>query len=140
MYSEILYYSRILCEKLKDEYKNYTMKSFQYNLNRSSEPNSVVASRDSNYWNECLNQIREGTYNYNFDVCIEEGRKYLKLVIVSYGNPSVHCFIDKTNGNVLKAASSSSPAKGIRYNLLNKDSRDNCFKYADWSGRYLYRK
>ena len=35
--------------------------------------------------------------------------------------------------------SHKSPAKGVRYNLLEEESRDNCLKYADWAGGYLYK-
>lgn len=129
MTAEILHYAQVLCETLRQDYENYTMKSFQNSLQRDPE---------SSYHQNCLNQIREGTYNFNFNMEIEQGKKYLKLVMVSHTNRSVHCFIDKNSGEVYKAASWKAPAKGVRYNLLNAESRDNCFKNADWSGSYLY--
>lgn len=49
-----------------------------------------------------------------------EGRKYVKITRTRDGeHSSVFCFIDKTNGNVLKAASWKSPAKHARGNIYS---------------------
>ena len=70
---------------------------------------------------------------------IESGRKYHKLIMeTGTGSRSVHAFVDKNSGAVYKAASFKAPAKGIRYNLLDDDSREECFARCDWSGGYLY--
>lgn len=44
-----------------------------------------------------------------------EGPKYVKV----FNRGSVHCFVDKTNGNVLKAASWKAPAKHARGNIYD---------------------
>ena len=49
---------------------------------------------------------------------LEHGSKYIRLVVTSYGQRSVHCFLDK-EGNIYKAASWKTPAKGIRGNINN---------------------
>jgi hypothetical protein len=49
---------------------------------------------------------------------VEEGRKYLKIIISTSGNRSIHAFIVRVTGDVYKAANYKAPAKGIRYNLL----------------------
>jgi len=70
---------------------------------------------------------------------IESGRKYHKLIMeTGAGSRSVHAFIDQKTGDVYKAASFKAPAKGVRYNLLNIASREECFARADWAGGYLY--
>ena len=70
---------------------------------------------------------------------IESGRKYHKLIMeTEVGSRSVHCFVDKKTGDVYKAASFKAPAKGVRYNLLRIESREECLARADWSGGYLY--
>ncbi len=70
---------------------------------------------------------------------IESGRKYHKLIMETNGNSrSVHAFVDKNSGAVYKAASFKAPAKGIRYYLLDDNSREECFARCDWSGGYLY--
>lgn len=49
------------------------------------------------------------------------GRKYIRIVRRDSGatGGSVHCFIDTTNGNVLKAASWKAPAKHARGNIYD---------------------
>jgi hypothetical protein len=79
------------------------------------------------------------TLEYKF--YIEEGRKYHKLIMeTESGSRSVHCFVDKKTGEVYKSASWKTPAKGVRYNLLSIESREECFARADWSGGYLYNR
>jgi len=70
---------------------------------------------------------------------IESGRKYHKLIMETNGNSrSVHAFVDKNSGAVYKSASWKAPAKGIRFNLLDDNSREECFARCDWAGGYLY--
>ena len=70
---------------------------------------------------------------------IESGRKYHKIVMETESQSrSVHAFVDKKTGDVYKAASFKAPAKGVRYNLLRIESREECLARADWSGAYLY--
>jgi len=74
-----------------------------------------------------------------YDYIFESGRKYHKVIMIdSSGGRSVHCFIDKKSGSVLKSASWKAPAKGERYNLLIIKDREWLFENADWSGNYLY--
>lgn len=69
----------------------------------------------------------------------EKGRKYAKIIhITNAGNRSAHAFVDLKTGDVYKSASWKSPAKGIRYNLLDEKSRTEMYKRADWAGSYLY--
>ena len=75
---------------------------------------------------------------------MELGRKYWKVNQVDYNalgeefGGGVHAFIDRNSGDVYKPASWKSPAKHIRYNLLDDDSFNNCISRADWAGGYLY--
>ena len=70
---------------------------------------------------------------------IESGRKYHKLIMETNGNSrSVHAFVDKNSGAVYKPASFKAPAKHIRFNLLDDNSRENMFERCDWAGGYLY--
>ena len=70
---------------------------------------------------------------------IESGRKYHKIIMETNGNSrSVHAFVEKKFGNVYKAASFKAPAKHIRFNLLDDNSREECLARCDWSGGYLY--
>jgi hypothetical protein len=70
---------------------------------------------------------------------IDEGRKYHKIIMeTGAGSKSVHAFVDKKTGEVYKSASWKAPAKGVRYNLLSIESREECLARADWAGGYLY--
>lgn len=72
---------------------------------------------------------------------IEGGRKYHKVWMeTGYGSRSIHCFVDKKTGEVYKPASVKAPAKGVRYNMLLINSREEMFRRADWAGGYLYMK
>ena len=75
---------------------------------------------------------------------MELGRKYWKLNQVDYDangeefSGGVHAFVDRNSGDVYKPASWKSPAKIVRYNLLDDNSFDECLSRADWAGGYLY--
>jgi hypothetical protein len=72
---------------------------------------------------------------------IDEGRKYHKIIMeTGAGSKSVHAFVDKKTGEVYKSASWKAPAKGVRYNLLSIESREECLARADWAGGYLYNR
>jgi hypothetical protein len=72
---------------------------------------------------------------------IEGGRKYHKVWMeTGAGSRSIHCFVDKKTGEVYKPASVKAPAKGVRYNMLLINSREEMFRRADWAGGYLYMK
>ena len=53
----------------------------------------------------------------------KEGRRYIKVTYnYKHGQcNSVYCFVDKTNGDVLKPAGWYQPAKGARGNIYNDD-------------------
>lgn len=55
-------------------------------------------------------------------VGVDEGNKYMKVWVSSHGNSrSVYCFVNRENGDVLKAASWKAPAKGKRSNIFDAD-------------------
>jgi len=90
---------------------------------------------------EALLQDYKGRNNggTSYKFYIESGRKYHKLIMESKANTrSVHAFVDKNSGAVYKSASWKAPAKGIRFNLLDDNSREECFARCDWAGGYLY--
>lgn len=51
------------------------------------------------------------------------GKRYVRVISASVNRSSrsVYCFVDTTNGDVLKAASWKAPAKGARGNVLAED-------------------
>lgn len=75
---------------------------------------------------------------------VEVGRKYFKLVTATPTNTqgveyqrSVHSFVDRVTGDVLKAAGWSSPAKGARFNLVT--GMNELLTAVDPYGSYLYK-
>ncbi len=84
---------------------------------------------------DALKQNAPDNYFYELD---SSGRKYHKIwMYIGDRRDSIHAFIDKQTGSVLKPASVKTPAKGERYNLLSIPSREKCFESAEWSGGYL---
>ncbi|QGT54465.1 hypothetical protein b3_0222 [Synechococcus phage B3] len=83
-------------------------------------------------------QILKMKNKIEFEYIIESGRKYHKIIEISYSNRSVHCFVDMKTGDVYKAASWKSPAQRPRFNLLSENDREWLRNHADYAGRYLY--
>lgn len=48
------------------------------------------------------------------------GTKYARIVMVDSGK-SAYCFVDLSNGDILKTASWATPAKGARSNINDSD-------------------
>lgn len=68
-----------------------------------------------------------------FGIEFEAGSKYVKVVSISGGGSrSVHCFVEKANGNIWRAASWKSPARNhIRGNVFDQSSYINRVR---WTG------
>ena len=71
---------------------------------------------------------------------IVPGRKYLRVEMhyLDNNSKSITAFVDKSTGDVYKPSSWSSPSTGVRYNVLDDVSREECLKRADWAGGFLY--
>lgn len=74
------------------------------------------------------------------DVIYEEGSRYFKVLYRTQWQGEgeikshIHCFVDKTNGGILKAATWRAPAKGYRGNIFN----ENCLKSVnEYGANYL---
>lgn len=117
---------------LKDDYKLSQMRGHFHSIKNTKDEHVKEYHRNK------IKDVLKG--ETNFDVEISQGKKYVKLIIVNSGSRSVHCFIDNVTGDVFKPASWAKPAKHIRYNLLNDQSRSLCYDLADWAGGYLYMK
>ena len=125
----VLKYTAMLCNALVDHYLRHSIMLTERTL--LSRPDSKASK-------ERLEMLNLGITKVSF--IFETGRKYHKILeIDSRGDQSTHAFVDKLTGDVYKPASYKSPAKGVRYNLLDEESRNDCLKYADWSGGYLYK-
>jgi hypothetical protein len=122
-------YCLMLCGALEQNYLNEAIRRCEF----FAESNS-----DSTYYCERLEKLKRGEDCYEF--VIETGRKYHKIVMVTDdGNRSVHAFVDKKTGELYKAASFKSPAKGVRFNLNIIKEREFVLRECDWAGGYLYK-
>ena len=87
-----------------------------------------------------------GDGGITFDIV--KGTNYYKLVqrdvkrsaIDGKTGACVHAFIDRQTGSVYKPATWKSPAKHVRYNLMDEVSFATCIQNADWAGFYLLMK
>lgn len=127
--TEVQTYAQSLCEALEVDFRLYTTKMHRHAIERGHHVK---------HHQYCLDSIREGTYHFGYKFYLEPGRKYYKLVMDANGSRSVHAFIDKKTGEVYKSASWKAPAKGVRFNLLTSESREQCYRTCDWAGSYLY--
>ena len=120
----------MLCDALKQNYIDYSIKHHQRSLETYHDEGGI------NHHQEAIKKLKNGECDYEF--IIESGRKYHKIILNASGQRSVHCFINRETGEVLKSASCSSPAKGVRYDLRIIEQREWLFQNADWCGSYLY--
>ena len=120
----------MLCDALKQNYIERSIKSHKISISAGNEV--------GDYHQNAIEALKNGESDYDF--FIEEGRKYLKVVMDARGSKSVHAFVDKKSGDVYKAASFKAPAKGIRFNLCIMSDREWLLENADWAGGYLYKR
>jgi len=118
-----------LCEALRQNYIDYSIRSHKHYVERGESAQYHIA---------CIQDLRNGKCDY--DYTFETGRKYHKIIMNAAGSRSVHAFVDKKTGEVYKSASFKSPAKGVRYDLRLIEQREWLFENADWAGGYLYAK
>jgi hypothetical protein len=128
----VLGHTYALCEALRQNFIQYSIKSHQSALNRL-EGNTETGIE---YHKACIADLKNGNCGYEFYP--ETGRKYHKIIMVANGSRSVHAFVDKKTGEVYKSASWKSPAKGVRYDLRIISEREWLLENADWAGSYLY--
>ena len=120
-------WSEMLCIALEQNYIDEAIRRQKFFATNNGE---------KEFHEKQIEKIRNGE-SYKF--IMETGRKYHKIVMITDGgNRSVHAFVDKKTGEVYKAASFKSPAKGVRFNLLIIKEREWLFENADWAGGYLY--
>ena len=125
----ILGHTFALCQALEQDFVNNSIRRQQF---------FMASAENKEYHEQKIADLQRNIGAYQFTV--DTGRKYHKVMMTTDGgNRSVHCFIDKKTGEVYKAASIKSPAKGVRFNMLIISERETMMENADWAGGYLYR-
>ena len=77
-----------------------------------------VANISNTYYGEQYPNLEPSTFAF------KPGRKYAKVMVTTQpgGATSVHCFVDRTNGDVLKPAGWNAPAKHARGNIFDDNN------------------
>ena len=137
----VLKHTLSLCEALRQDFINYSIKSHQRQLDEYGGDRCDVSY--GSYHEEQIAKLKNGECDYEF--VIETGRKYHKIIMLIHNSASptgtsrsVHAFVDKKTGEVYKSASFKAPAKGVRYDLRLIEQREWLLENADWAGSYLY--
>ena len=134
------------CETLEENFKQYSLDSFERNIKDNRFP------ENTKYYQDRVDEINNGTANlYKF--VYKTGKKFHKVYFLQYEEAndyynrkagytagSVHCFIDKQTGEVYKPASWKAPAKIVRFDLRLITDREFLFNpnNISWSGGHLY--
>ena len=125
----VLGHTFALCQALEQDFVKESIRRQQF----------FMASADNKeYYEQKIEDLKNNIGAYQFTV--DTGRKYHKVMMTTDGGSrSVHCFIDKKTGEVYKAASIKSPAKGVRFDLRVIKEREFVLENCDWAGGYLYK-
>ena len=134
------------CETLEENFKQYSLRSFERNIEENRFP------EHTKYYQDRINEINDGTANlYKFT--FKTGKKFHKVYFLEYQEAndyynrkagytagSVHCFIDRQTGEVYKPASWKAPAKIVRFDLRLIKDREFLFNWKNlsWAGGHLY--
>ena len=134
------------CETLEENFKQYSLRSFETSIKDNRFP------ENTKYYQDRIDEINNGTANlYKF--VYKTGKKFHKVYFLQYEEAndyynrkagytagSVHCFIDKQTGEVYKPASWKAPAKIVRFDLRLITDREFLFNpnNISWAGSHLY--
>ena len=134
------------CETLEENFKQYSLESFQRSIRDNRYP------ENTKYYQDRIDEINNGTANlYKF--VYKTGKKFHKVYFLEYQDAneyygtkagyksgSVHAFIDKNTGEVYKPASWRAPAKHVRFDLRLIKDREFLFNWKNlsWAGGHLY--
>ena len=126
------------CDAITQNYKEYHIRTLNGNL----------SGNYPEYAQKQLDELENGTAKL-MKFRIQEGRRYYKIIQQNYDtfqdrneyrDGSVHSFVDKNTGEVYMAASWSSPAKHVRFDM--RVIRDRTLmhtpSFVNWTSGYLY--
>lgn len=70
---------------------------------------------------EAYNKKNDYKRQFGSKVVSEDAQKYTKVFVQEpQGNKKIYCFIDRSNGDILKPATYTTPAKGARGNIFDE--------------------
>ena len=126
------------CDAITQNYKEYHVRQLNGNL----------SGNYPEYAQKQLDELKNGTANL-MKFRIQEGRRYYKIIQQEYDtfqdrneyrDGSVHSFVDKNTGEVYMAASWSSPAKHVRFDMrvIRERTLMHTPSFVTWTSGYLY--
>ena len=126
------------CDAITQNYKEYHIRTLNGNL----------SGNYPEYAQKQLDELENGTAKL-MKFRIQEGRRYYKIIQQNYDtfqdrneyrDGSVHSFVDKNTGEVYMAASWSSPAKHVRFDMRVIRDRKlmHTPSFVNWTSGYLY--
>lgn len=135
MSNEVIERIEQFCEVLRTNYQSYAIATHRHGIQKAEHAEDAWTA---NWHQEQIDKLAMGENVDQFIYTL--GKKYAKIIHVTShgGQKSSHAFVDLKTGDVYKSATWSAPAKGIRYNLLDEQSRTAMYQRADWAGGYLY--
>ena len=142
---KVLKWTEKLCRALEQDYKNYALRTCMDNQEKfSSEYMKIITEQYKKLASKVFFiDISGGEPLLQYDVInfIEEGRKYYKDCMLWRGTQddvSVQCFVDRSNGDVYKAAGWKKPAKYVRFRMSDDNDRARLYNICEWAGGHLY--
>ena len=138
LFENVEVWTQQYCDAITQNYKEYHIRSLERNLSGDYPE----------YAQQQLDELENGTAKL-MKFRIQEGRRYYKIIQQNYDtfqnrneyrDGSVHSFVDKNTGEVYMAASWSSPAKHVRFDM--RVIRDRTLmhtpSFVTWNTGYLY--
>jgi len=98
---------------------------------------SAIDARISLFAIEVQEMLIEHRTGCDTMVSVDWGRRYAKLIRTESFGRSVYCFVDRTNGDVLKAASWSAPAKHARGSVMAETTEERLSGVGPYGANYL---
>ena len=137
------------CDAITENYKEYHVRSLNSNVERYKDGRPEL----SDYAKQQLAEMEDGSAKL-MKFRIQEGRRYYKIIQQNYReyndyypnlkegyhDGSVHSFVDKNTGEVYMAASWSSPAKHVRFDMrvIRERTLMHTPSFVTWTSGYLY--
>ena len=138
LFENVEVWTQQYCDAITQNYKEYHVRMLERNL----------SGDHPEYAQQQLDELENGTAKL-MKFRIQEGRRYYKIIQQNYDtfqnrneyrDGSVHSFVDKNTGEVYMAASWSSPAKHVRFDM--RVIRDRTLmhtpSFVTWNTGYLY--
>lgn len=131
--TNIEYYANKLANKIQISWEEYTRNYYQEYYRNTEEPLAKA-----NYL-QILEYQRDGLYDYRRHYHVLDKGDYLQInwTCNVSGMPKIHCVINKETGDVAKYNTELVNEAFFQFNLMDENSRLECFSLANFDREYL---